>query len=669
MANLINPFSVVKANEFSNEEILKYWVSFSDSKDGFIAALCPRELMPKYIIGSKGCGKTHLLRYYSYPARINHYNDDIKTLLKNDKYIASYSRLDGLSSMRFKQDTDNSNEWRTIYNYYFELYHSIVALQTYEHVIQLLGVGSKIEMVIRHLTRYIGVELDEYTIYAFLEFLNQKRISIDNEIIDYAFTKQLSVDNVKPVFTFGSLMFEIPKAFSDAISELKDVNYIYILDEYEKLRLDWQKESLNTLVYEKKNNCTIWVGARKNGYTTRNTLTGEPIHEGHEFDPVDLDELLKRDPKRFEKFTTEVFKKRLELLEINVRNDVDDLFEKFDENDFLYKLGQKESLRHWKTFKERLYSVGVSQMDTDKIQEALYHVTRDSILEQKLILYIFYQVWAEHRGIITSEDLFGISHKVINLYVEHKINPNKKLKELFNKFKIDFLAQLAEENKEPFYLYSGFKNLVTISDCNPRIFLTLMKLIVDDALFNGNNPFEEGAIISLHSQYVGINETAIWFLKDIEVYGSDRENMDIAMNNLLNFMYISRFCDKPTETSLCAFYHRQFKGKSNIDTVIELALNESFLVEVKNSRKDKTLGTPQKSYQINKLIATLYNLPISRRGIISISHDMMNAIFDYEYFEKFNSLLTIHKMNRNAPFKSKGIPVKGRENVEPTLFD
>ncbi len=669
MANFINPFSVVKANEFSNEEILKYWVSFSDSHDGFIASLCPQELMPKYIIGSKGCGKTHLLRYYSFPARISNYKEDIKALLKNDGYIASYSRLDGLSSMRFKQGADDSIEWRTLYNYYFELYHSIVALQTYSQVISLLGLDNKVEKVVRSLSQYIGVELSDYTIKSFIDFLNQRRVAVDNEIIDYAFTKQLSVDKVRPVFTFGSLMFEIPKAFSEAIKELNNINYIYILDEYEKLRLEWQKESLNTLVYEKKYNCTIWVGARKNGYTTRNTLNGEPIHEGHEFDPVDLDDLLKRNPKKFERFSEDVFKKRLELSNIMVKSNVEDFFEKYNEESFLLKLGQKESLKHWKTFKDRLNSVGVSTVEANRIQEALYHVTRDKILDQKLILYMFYQQWAEHRGNISSGNLYEISQEVINLFLAHKRHSNKKVKELLNKFKIDFLAQLAEENKEPFYLYSGFKTLVNISDCNPRVFLTLMKLIIDDAIFNGNNPFIDGSPISLQSQYIGINETAMWFLNDIEVYGHSRENLDIAMNHLLNFMYVSRFCDKPTETSLCAFYHRPLKGKSNVDEIIKLALNESFLVEVKNARKDKTLGTPQKSYQLNKLIATLYNLPIARRGIVSISQDMMSAIFDSNCFGKFNSLLTSHKISRNAPFRSKGVIGKEIETVEPTLFD
>ena len=59
--NMINPFSVVKANEFTITQIIDNWVPFSGSENGFVAALNPQELMPKYVLGSKGCGKTHLV--------------------------------------------------------------------------------------------------------------------------------------------------------------------------------------------------------------------------------------------------------------------------------------------------------------------------------------------------------------------------------------------------------------------------------------------------------------------------------------------------------------------------------------------------------------------------------------------------------------------------------
>lgn len=664
----INPFSVVKANEFTITQIIENWIPWAGSENGFIASLNPQELMPKYVLGSKGCGKTHLLRYYSFEARLKLYNNDIKELLKNDKYLASYSRLNSISSTRFNK-SDNEDEWSSLYNYYFELMQSLISLDVYEKVTDALKVPEKkIAKIIRDICKQVGITLESETIGCFKNFLNEKRVSVDNEIIDYPHVRKLNWDKVRPTFTFGSLIFEIPWRFSQNISDLQDVNYIYILDEYEKLKCDWQKESLNTLVYEKKHNSTFWVGARKIGYTTRNTLSGEPIHEGHEFNPVDLDSLLKAGEKKFPEFAEGLFKRRLKLnglAELSPKQ----LFDKFDEKKLLnILLCKSDNLKHWKTFRERLSSLGLDYDNITQTQQILCKDVEKDLVSQKMKLYTFYLMWSENKNKITKESIPQITQRVNLSYEEYKNGENAKMKELYRKFRQDMVAQLAEENNETLYLYSGFEKLVNIADCNPRILLTLMKLIIEDCHFRGIDPFNSEKTIPVRSQYAGINETAKWFLNDIEVYGRDRENLDIAMNHLLNFLYVSRFCDKPTETSLCTFYYRMNSGQENIDHVIELAIQEAFLIEVPNKRKDKTLGTPQKSYQVNRLIATVYNLPIARRGVTSITPEMMLAIFDPFHFQQFNSMLAAHKICLNAPFTAK----KARDTKkvkEPSLFD
>lgn len=664
----INPFSVVKANEFTITQIIENWVPWAGSENGFIASLNPQELMPKYVLGSKGCGKTHLLRYYSFEARLKLYNNDIKELLKNDKYLASYSRLNSISSTRFNK-SGNEDEWRSLYNYYFELMQSLITLDVYEKVTDALNASEKkIAKAIREICKQVGITLELETIECLKNFLNEKRVSIDNEIIDYPHVRKLNWDKVRPTFTFGSLIFEIPWRFSQYISELQDVSYIYILDEYEKLKCDWQKESLNTLVYEKKYNSTFWVGARKIGYTTRNTLSGEPIHEGHEFNPVDLDSLLKSGEKKFPEFAEGLFRKRLKLnglAELSPKQ----LFDKFDEKMLLNSLLCKsDNLKHWKTFRERLSSLGLDNDDITQTQQMLCKKVEKDLVGQKIKLYAFYLIWSENKNKITKDSIPQIAKRVNLSYDEYKNGKNAKMKEWYRKFRQDMVAQLAEENNETLFLYSGFEKLVNIADCNPRILLTLMKLIIEDCHFRGIDPFNSEKTIPVRSQYAGINETAKWFLNDIEVYGKDRENLDIAMNHLLNFLYVSRFCDKPTETSLCTFYYRMNAGQENIDHIIKLAIQEAFLMEVPNKRKDKTLGTPQKSYQVNRLIATVYNLPIARRGVTSITPEMLLTIFDPSHFQQFNSMLAAHKISLNAPFTAK----KARDTKkvkEPSLFD
>ena len=202
------------------------------------------------------------------------------------------------------------------------------------------------------------------------------------------------------------------------------------------------------------------------------------------------------------------------------------------------------------------------------------------------------------------------------------------------------------------------------------MYLTLLKQIIDDSFFRGVHPFEEGNTVSLRSQYVGINVTAKWFLNDIEVYGQAKEDLELAMNNLLNYFFVNRYCDKPTETSLCAFYFRKETGQEKINEILRLAVNESFLIEIDNGRKDKTLSVPQQTYQINSLVATLYNLSTARRGVNSIRSKMLKAIFDSEHFHEFNSVLTSYRSSLNAPFRQS--PVKIKEVPDdnwPTLFD
>ncbi len=666
----INPFSVVKANEFSYEQILEYWIDFGEIEEGgFISSLNPKELMPKYVLGSKGCGKTHILKYYSFDARLLYYENDISELLKKDGYIASYWRLDVLSSTRFNKDTKDIAGWKELFGYYFEIHQAIIALRLYQRIIEALKTPrSFIEDTIIHITRQVGISLESQTIDAFVSFLTEQRVAIDKEIIDSAFTKKIRWDAVKPLFPLGSLIFEIPNTFSENVKELKNINYVFVLDELEKLRVDWQKEVLNTLVFEKKNNCTFWVGARKNGYTTKNTLSGEPLHDGHEFVTVDLDRLLRQDEKAFMKFAINLFKRRLEVSELPVI-EPETLFENFNDKTLLDALSEKEPV-HWKKLRNRFKSIGLTEQQSNRLINALQYQVQNKPLEQKLKLYLFYIEWSKHKNDITVENLYETVEHVNNQYDIYLRIGDSRIKEIYKKFRQDFISQLAEENNEDLFQYTGFKKLVQISDCNPRVYLTLLKQIVEDSYFRGNQPFESGQMISLRSQYAGINVTAKWFLNDIEVHGRDKEDLDIAMHNLLNYFYVSRYCDKPTETSLCAFYFRKEAGQEKINGILRLAINESFLIEIENGRKDKTLAVPQQTFQINSLVATLYNLSTARRGVNSIRPKMLKAIFDNSHFHEFNSVLSNYRSSLNAPFKEKPIKVKeAPKDNWPTLFD
>lgn len=140
----------------------------------------------------------------------------------------------------------------------------------------------------------------------FLERLSVLRKKIDLEIVNAAFNRTLNISTMRILFSPGDLLFGIPALLSKNIALLQNVQFVYILDEYEKL-FEWQKVFVNTLVWEKKQPCTFWIGARKYGYTTTQTKTEEQIKPGSEFQPILLDEIFQGDDVLYKKFAKELY--------------------------------------------------------------------------------------------------------------------------------------------------------------------------------------------------------------------------------------------------------------------------------------------------------------------------------------------------------------------------
>ena len=62
-----NPFATIKANDLNDSEINEQWVDIQGA--GFLDLFCPRSGVAQYILGGKGSGKTHLMRYFSYKSQ------------------------------------------------------------------------------------------------------------------------------------------------------------------------------------------------------------------------------------------------------------------------------------------------------------------------------------------------------------------------------------------------------------------------------------------------------------------------------------------------------------------------------------------------------------------------------------------------------------------------
>ena len=118
-----NPFEVTKAVDFSDDEIEHTFVEYPGG--GFHAIANPASAMPQFLVSGKGGGRTHLMRYYSYPLQRDRAAARDRSVLdeiKRDGYIGVYFRCSGLNGSRFEGKGYGDEAWLTLFSYYMDLW-------------------------------------------------------------------------------------------------------------------------------------------------------------------------------------------------------------------------------------------------------------------------------------------------------------------------------------------------------------------------------------------------------------------------------------------------------------------------------------------------------------------------------------------------------------------
>ncbi|MBW8049594.1 MAG: hypothetical protein FVQ77_04500 [Cytophagales bacterium] len=680
---LQNPFGITKATEFTDIEINDYWIDFSFGNDNAVFnMLNPNEYMPKYILGNKGCGKTHLLRYFSFPLQKIRYENNTSRILAEDKYIGIYSGAGGIDASRFKGKGIVDSIWDNLFEYYFELYICDNLLNTIEDIFLDIKVSiSKKEELAEKIKDIFHTKINDITDFSSIKnYLKKLRKNIDSEVVNASFKRELDYKLVKILFSPGDLLFGIPKIIGETISKFKYIKFIYILDQYETL-FESQKIFVNSLVFDKKTPCTFWIGARKYGYTTRKTKSNEPIRPGSEFQPVELDVFFRQNEAHYKNFAKNLFVNRLSKFysdkKQNIeKNDIENAFKekfvKYTDEILINELRAKYpegNYRHIKNLNQRLNDgfnnkcvYGISKKEQlQEIIDLLLHKTDNNPLYQKYKLFFFYQKWSKAK---VNSNLLDCANEINSQFELFLKKIPSDFDNIQQKYRLDLLAQLASENNIKNTCYSGIDNFIDISWGNPRVLLLILKIIIEKSWLRGEKPLNEGSKISLESQFQGVFETAKWFYEDAEIIGEMGKNIYKSINNLADLFRVYRFSDKPSETSVSCFNFK-FEILSDLaKEYIDKANLHSLIIEIDNGRKEKNSGRKEKVYQLNKTIAPLWNLPTIRRGVASLNKEMLNAIFNPGFHGNFNSLLKKKKQTLNAPFCNIKV-----HSTQSNLFD
>lgn len=677
----LNPFNITKAVDFSDQEINDYWVDIH-SGDGFAALAKPTSPMPMLILGGKGSGKTHLMRYFSYPLqRIRHGQDLIRGIQK-DKYIGVYLRCGGLNSARFRDKGQTEETWADVFAYYMELWLSQLVLST---VLSAVGGTPELERcepdVVAKLSSmiHLGHRTSPTSLSGLNALLRELQQELDSAVNNSAITHTLQVNIA---VTRGDLVFGIPKAMAASLPSLRDCLFLYLIDEFENLS-EIQQKYVNTLLRERKSPCSFKIGARMYGVRTFSTYSADEVNkEGSEFEVLRLDAVL-RENKHYEEFAKRLIAKRLvefngvpsasATLDANAKS----LSECFDEpqksqfsaSETAYVIDKysgrerpyfKNLRQHLERWLKGNATPGLQQpQDIEGVLSLLR--CPDFPLLEKVNLFLLYKEWSSNR------DLLQAARIIADECRSHVTGTGEKgrYQRTLHHFKADLLAQLYRETDRP-QRYVGLSTFIEISSGLPRILLIILKHIFAWATFNGERPFQ-GSPISVRSQQAGVSEASDWFYRDARMIGRDGQFVMDSINRLGTLFRGIRFSEKPSECSCSTFSADVSRSSETARRVLDLAAKWSLLIDV-GGQRDRNTERIDRKYQLNRMLAPRWDLSIYRRGVLALTPEELNAVFDPEHIHKFDNLSNRRVARMAAPFFRHGSKAASQATGNLSLY-
>ncbi|CAG4911189.1 ORC-CDC6 family AAA ATPase [Paraburkholderia saeva] len=639
-----NPFDLVKASDFSDEQISQYWVDLADGEARLFNLFKPTLTMPMLLLGGKGSGKTHLMRYYSSTVRKIAFDGDLLGAARTDQYLGIYVRADGLNVGRFSGKGVDEDTWSAVFSYYFELWlatHFIKCIQDCDP--QRLEGFNEHQFAVDVCDLFSTAPQDHpASMKELVTCLASLRKQIDHVVSNIA-TGRRRIDEIDICVSPGDLVFGIPELLNRHTSTLEKVLFIYMIDEIENFT-SAQQRFLNALIRYRRGPVSIKVGARLYGIRTKKTLDGseEEIRQGAEYEEVKLDEWLRDHDSGYRTLAVRLIEKRLteagfaspgedwagrvEAMFESLQADRNyqavslELVKKFDErgDERPYFARLRRRIADWSGCSD----AAAAEQVADEVIGNLR--IQDFPLLEKANVYLLYKDWDTASVLISRSREIS---KAASDYLAGGKRISKAYGETLDHFRSDFVAQLYKDCDRR-VVYAGLDTLIHLSQGIPRNLLGLLKQIYRRSHFSGEKPFQGGSQISITSQADGIRDAAAWFWDDAQPdsHGPEARRAVQALAELFSGV---RFSLKPAECDLGTFTVAAGVGSREARDVLDHAENWSYLVKVKGGGSDRNDShAVADKYQLSPMLAPRWEVSEHRRGTIELNENLFNAIFD-----------------------------------------
>jgi hypothetical protein len=654
-----NPFDITKAVDYTDAEIYKYWVDLGNENQGFEGLIKPDTLMPMIIVGSKGSGKTHVMKYFSYELqkiRCMAQSASMQEGLAREKFIGIYIRCSGFNSDKFSGKGVSAELWSILHSYFWELW---VGERLVNVLIDLLKSGlledvNETEIVHDILGMFLKPKDGIDTFEELNSYLLDLQRDVDYQVQNFMFMGQ-ECPQIEILLNTAKLTYDIPALLKKKISFFKNKYILYLIDELENFSAN-QQQLIQTLIREKPVACTFRVGTRPYGIRTLKTLRGvEENHDGSEFEGVILDEFL-RNYKYYPEYVTKILENRLRNSGISLPRDfrLKDLFAEQSNTEILEMVAakkDKQSRSYMNKLKGDLKKLPLSEENIASILENIAYP--NNILVERTSVMLMYSAIKENKD--SSAELFIEASREISrsayAYSEGKCKDTLHATKL-DKFKQDLIDNLAREGRVDIP-YNGLEKLIDLSCGTPRTILCLLKAAFNNQYFNtGKIPFEEGRKLSVKSQRIGIESTYDWFFEENRIPSVTQARATDAVMRIGDYLRSVRFSDLPPQCSINIFTLNASELSSKARDVFELLLSYSYIVQT-DERRQINSDNKTHVYRLNTIFFPKYELALSKRGAINFSVADAELFFNIEKKDEYEKFVANKLRGYNFPFGGK----------------
>ncbi len=659
-----NPFTLARASDFTDKQINSLWTELSTPQI-INTIIEPKSRISKFILGGKGTGKTHLLRYYSYPViRLRSPNESGISILSKQKFLAVFLRATGVDATRFEASSGIAINWQQLFGVYLELKLAEGVLEALCDIKQTSTASEFNDDVFLEEIKstLFGSGLSDCkSIDDFRNWIVTQRRNIDEAVNDAAFSGNLEL---KAPFSIGSLCLPISKAMHKWHPQLADVPLLYLIDEIENFSLH-QQQVVNSLIRYGESLATFRVTGRRYAVKTQSTLAdGEENREGAEFKTTYLDDILLREDIKFQDFAKRFVIKRLQSSNIFLKPNTSS-GEAFDPALCFEEI---PNTNFYTEAVERLKANSQDKVFINSFTNALVNASSEKVNAQNLAEDIAESLTAGLPLIIQKLNVLLFMKKfkkgaqpktlaeTIRNDAEEYIDTARRSKNYYanayGHYASDLFAQICRETASGRgVLYAGFDSFVKMASGNPRNLLIILGKAYDIATFRGVD-FVSGQKLSLELQTEAVSDAARFMYESDTNFGRDSDIALAAISRLASILRAARFSMNIPEVSPLAFSFSDDDLTPRAKKILQNALNYSLIFEMTDGRPDRNSQKLNRKIQLNPLLSPKWSLPISRRGDISLNKELLLSVFDAQASEDFDILLKRLETKWNSISKS-----------------